>query len=167
MFRFDGSQWIEDAKLQQADGVLGDEFGIDVALEGNRAVIGCRRTDDLGHDSGAAYVFDLDCIARLDIWPHPLVAGKSAMFWASGITPDERTYLVYSTTGLGQTNIPFLNITLDLENPKQAGPTRTADAFGRVQWYLPIPQNALGWHLWFQTAQFENKTRTVATFVVR
>ncbi len=43
-------------KLEPSDGFGGDEFGFDVAVEGNRAIIGAPNG---GADEGAAYVFDL------------------------------------------------------------------------------------------------------------
>ncbi len=60
VFRFDGSAWIEEAKLTASDGVAGDEFGASVSISGDTAVIGSPFDDDLGHKSGSAYVFRFD-----------------------------------------------------------------------------------------------------------
>ena len=49
--------WIQQAKLTAEDGAAGDQFGGSVALSGDMALIGARRDDDNGDDSGAAYVF--------------------------------------------------------------------------------------------------------------
>ena len=54
-FRFDGSQWIEEAKLLASDGAAGDYFGSAVAVSGQAGVIGAPRDDDDGADSGSAY----------------------------------------------------------------------------------------------------------------
>ena len=51
--------WSEQAKLLPADGAEGDNFGGDVALDGDTAVIGAHGDDDNGDYSGAAYVFRL------------------------------------------------------------------------------------------------------------
>jgi len=51
------NQWEETAKLGALDGAPGDNFGIDVAIFGDTAVIGAFRDDTNGEDSGAAYVF--------------------------------------------------------------------------------------------------------------
>ena len=48
---------VETAKLVAADGAANDEFGISVALDGDTAVIGTRKDDDNGNQSGSAYVF--------------------------------------------------------------------------------------------------------------
>ncbi len=49
--------WNEIAKLVTSGS--GVSFGIDLALSGNRALIGDRSDDDLGDSAGAAYVYDL------------------------------------------------------------------------------------------------------------
>jgi len=56
-FTFDGSKWIEEAKLLPADGKAGDRFGASVAISGNLAVMGAPLADALDPDTGAAYVF--------------------------------------------------------------------------------------------------------------
>ena len=54
------AQPYEAAKLLASDGGPGDEFGYSVAVDGDRAVIGAPYDDDLGADSGSAYVFRFD-----------------------------------------------------------------------------------------------------------
>jgi hypothetical protein len=53
-----GGTWSEQQKLTAADGAAGDEFGHDVALDGDTAVVGAAG-DDVGStiDQGSAYVF--------------------------------------------------------------------------------------------------------------
>ncbi|HCO96438.1 MAG TPA: hypothetical protein DIU00_21275 [Phycisphaerales bacterium] len=58
VFRRSGSSWVQQAKLVAGDGDAGDEFGGSVCLEGNSAVIGAIGADDMGEDSGAAYIFE-------------------------------------------------------------------------------------------------------------
>ena len=55
-YLFDVATGTQLAKLQAADGFGGDEFGFDVAVSGDLAVIGAPNG---GVDLGAAYVFDL------------------------------------------------------------------------------------------------------------
>lgn len=49
--------WTEVAKLFASDGVAGDRFGAAVSVSGDHVVIGAS-TDDMGFDSGSAYVFE-------------------------------------------------------------------------------------------------------------
>jgi len=105
----------------------------------------------------------LSTSATLEINPDPLVAGKGASFTVTNATPNEMTYLAYSLKGEGSTFIPFLNISIDLAQPKQAGQPKVTDAHGAVKWGLTIPSNASGLNLWLQAAQFENKTNLIAT----
>lgn len=52
-----GTSWTERATLVPASGLDGDYFGISVALDGTRALIGARWSDEAGPASGSAYVF--------------------------------------------------------------------------------------------------------------
>ena len=52
-----GNSWSQQAKLTAADGAAGDEFGGNVALNGDVTVIGARHEDDKGASSGSTYVF--------------------------------------------------------------------------------------------------------------
>ena len=56
---FDVTTGQQVAKLLASDGTASDNFGNSVAISGHTAVIGAPRDDDLGSNSGAAYVFDL------------------------------------------------------------------------------------------------------------
>ena len=60
IFRHEGMEWIEKARLTASDGASGDNFGTSVSLSGNYALIGAYRDDDAGSDSGSAYVFRLE-----------------------------------------------------------------------------------------------------------
>jgi hypothetical protein len=60
VFRYDGSDWVEEAKLTASDGAAVDHFGFSVAVSGDTAVVGARRDDDSGSNSGSAYVFRYD-----------------------------------------------------------------------------------------------------------
>lgn len=57
VYQFDGSSWIETAKLTASDAAAGDRFGVAVSLDGDVAVVGALGADDNGFGSGAAYVF--------------------------------------------------------------------------------------------------------------
>lgn len=54
-----GSSWIEEAKLTADDAASGDNFGISVAIDGDRALIGALYGgDEAASNAGAAYVFE-------------------------------------------------------------------------------------------------------------
>ncbi|MCK6445625.1 MAG: FG-GAP repeat protein [Planctomycetes bacterium] len=55
-----GAAWQQTTKLVASDAQQGDLFGTSVALQGDVAVIGAGWVDDLGHQSGAGYVFTAD-----------------------------------------------------------------------------------------------------------
>jgi hypothetical protein len=60
VFEFNGTSWSETAKLTPADGAAGDQFGVSVSLSGDRGLVGARRDEDNGIDSGSAYVFEFN-----------------------------------------------------------------------------------------------------------
>ncbi|MCD4651310.1 MAG: FG-GAP repeat protein, partial [Candidatus Cloacimonetes bacterium] len=57
IFYWNGSEWIEQAKLIASDGAAGDKFGMGVAISGDYVVIGAFLDDDNGTDSGSGYIF--------------------------------------------------------------------------------------------------------------
>lgn len=50
----------ELVRLQPSDCAATDTFGCAVAIDGDTAVVGSRRDDDLGQSSGSAYVYEFD-----------------------------------------------------------------------------------------------------------
>ncbi len=52
-----GSSWSQQQKIAGFDTAAGDEFGIGVAVEGDTALVGARKHDGAGGDTGAFYVF--------------------------------------------------------------------------------------------------------------
>lgn len=49
--------WSQEAKLTAADAEAGDQFGGSIALFGETLLVGARRDDDNGDESGAAYLY--------------------------------------------------------------------------------------------------------------
>lgn len=61
IFQDDGAgNWHQTAKLTASDGRSGDNFGVDVAIDGNTAVVGASEDDEGTNDTGAAFVFRED-----------------------------------------------------------------------------------------------------------
>jgi FG-GAP repeat len=53
-----GTTWSQQGdKLTASDGALDDEFGVEVSVSGDIAVVGAFHDDDAGDNSGSAYVF--------------------------------------------------------------------------------------------------------------
>jgi len=57
IFRFDGSDWVPEARLTASDGSSWDLFGISVSLDGYTCLIGAHGDDDNGDHTGSAYIF--------------------------------------------------------------------------------------------------------------
>ncbi|MCB0501215.1 MAG: hypothetical protein KDD32_00920, partial [Bacteroidetes bacterium] len=60
IYEYNGSAWVQDQKLTASDGVDQDFFGVNVDISGDIAVIGAYYDDNLGANSGSAYVFEHD-----------------------------------------------------------------------------------------------------------
>jgi hypothetical protein len=59
VFGWNGTTWVEEAKLTASDGEGGDFLGTSVALDGDTILAGAPGDDDLGSDSGSAYIFTM------------------------------------------------------------------------------------------------------------
>lgn len=57
VFVRNAESWSQQQKLLASDGAAFDRFGISVAVLGDRALIGSWHDDDLGFDSGSAYMY--------------------------------------------------------------------------------------------------------------
>ena len=60
VYHLQGATWNEQQKLVSLDLAEGDQFGQEVGISGDVAIVGANRDDDNGIDSGSAYVFRYD-----------------------------------------------------------------------------------------------------------
>jgi len=172
--RLAGSAYLFDAdtgqqlyKLLAADGNENDEFGVSTAIIGNLAVIGAWGVSDNYDGSGAVYTFQpLNITDLLTVSPDPLIAGQNGIFSISQALPDQTTWIIYSLDGLMPSYFNSLNVSIDIANPKVAGPPRSTDANGDLQVVLPIKNIPRQVSIWFQAVQRENSTNYVATEIL-
>ena len=57
VFYYDGTNWVQQAKLTANDAEAYDEFGFSVSINGDYAFVGSYCDDDFGKNSGSVYVF--------------------------------------------------------------------------------------------------------------
>jgi hypothetical protein len=60
IFKRNGENWSQQAKLLASDGNDSDYFGFSVSISGDYAIIGSYADDDMGFASGSAYIFRRD-----------------------------------------------------------------------------------------------------------
>ena len=60
VFRYDGRDWVEEAKLTDPNAEERDLLGVSVAISGDVALVGAHGNDDAGGGTGAAFVFRYD-----------------------------------------------------------------------------------------------------------
>jgi len=60
IFRFNGSHWIQEAKLAGSNPTTTDEFGFAVSIDSDVCIVGDPNDDDSADNSGAAYIFRFD-----------------------------------------------------------------------------------------------------------
>ena len=90
IFQWDdaGGVWVEITKLTASDAVHNDNFGYEVAIDGDTVVVGAVWADTAGAvDSGAAYVFDRN-LGGPDAWGEvaKLIASDAGFGDAFGIS---------------------------------------------------------------------------------
>lgn len=102
VYLFDASTGTQMAKLTPNDAAPGDEFGFAVAIDGGVVAVGAKRNDDLGEDSGSAYLFDASTgnqIAKLlpDEGAASQNFGVSIAMDGGVVVVGSRTYYVHGT----------------------------------------------------------------------
>ncbi len=100
---------------------------------------------------------------NLFVNPTPIVGGQDVTFAVAGGTPATMTYLVYSTTGTGNVNVPQLGITLGIANP-QLGFNKLSDGSGITVWSVTCPTGYTG-PAWLQACQMGLASNVMATTV--
>ena len=137
VFDWNGSAWIERAKLVASDGAAGDYFGYSVSLsaDGQTALIGAYTNDDNGSNSGSAYVFDWNGSAWIE--RAKLVASDGAandyFGFSVSLSADGQTALIgaYGDDGKGSTYVFDWNGSAWIERAKfVASDGAAGDSFG-------------------------------------
>ncbi len=165
VFKHDGANWIEEAKLEPSDLDPYDHYGNSTSVSGDVAVVGCKWDDVNATNSGSAYVYNLNCSNLLTAFPDLLMAGRTVSFTAMNMNPNTDTYLAYSLKGKGSTYVSLLDVTLDLTKPKQANGMIVSDSTGKAEWTFTIPTGAAGRDLWAQACQHSTKTNYIVTSI--
>ncbi|QTA88270.1 FG-GAP repeat-containing protein, cohesin domain-containing [Desulfonema magnum] len=57
IFKQDGSTWVQQAKVTSSDSAEDDAFGCSVSISGDYAIASDPNNDDMGKNSGSAYIF--------------------------------------------------------------------------------------------------------------
>ncbi len=60
IFRFNGSEWVEEAKLEPTDGTVDGYFGKSVAIYNDFAAVGCYQDADPNNFKGGVYIYRFD-----------------------------------------------------------------------------------------------------------
>jgi len=114
VFRFDGSGWIQEARLVPATLGTADQFGRSVALSpaGTLALIGAANDDDVAEDAGAAYVYRFDGAWTEEAKLTPSDGGRADWFgWSVSIDDaGEGRALMGAHQRDGAARAPFLRI---------------------------------------------------------
>jgi len=158
--------WTEKGCLMASDGHLWNDLGCSVSISGETILVGAVGDSTTGVHSGSAYVFDATFFG-LSINPNPPVSGQGATISAFDGEPFTSTWLVCSTTGVGSTPYPPLNIVLALDRPRLVPGTsgEWTNAEGNVEWSLIVPASVAGMTIWFQAAQQDKVTNVISTTV--
>ncbi len=64
--RFNGTNWVEEAKLTASDAAADDNFGRSVAISANVAVVGAPDDNDAAFFAGSVYIFRFDGVGWIE-----------------------------------------------------------------------------------------------------
>ncbi len=87
-YEYNGSAWLETAKLVASDGADGDRFGVSVAISGNKAIVGAYNDDS---NTGSAYIFELSGGVWTEVTKLTASDGSTGDLygWSVGISGDQ------------------------------------------------------------------------------
>ena len=83
VFHYDGTRWVEEAKLTASDAEEFDSFGYAVSLSGDKALIGAYGDDDF---AGSAYVFHYDGVSWVEGEKLTASDGAEADFFGDAVS---------------------------------------------------------------------------------
>jgi uncharacterized delta-60 repeat protein len=147
--------------------VGGDDTGFEVAIDDDNNVFVAGTARGFGTGSDALLIkYSQSPAPSLTVTPDPLQPGQHGSVQAIDLEPLTLTFLAYSVVGSNPVFIPPINVTLNLTQPKQAGPAMTTDGVGSVGWGSTVHPALSGINIWFQVAQYNQVTNVVATFVL-
>ncbi|MFN9986853.1 MAG: FG-GAP repeat protein, partial [Pirellula sp.] len=110
--------WEQFQQLLAPDALANDQFGVSVAIDGNRAVVGAHLANGIGNDSGKAYIYEFDgtswnCVTTLvahdqaasDYYGNSVAISGNTVAIGSYLDDDgaSNTGSVYVYTGSGST----------------------------------------------------------------
>ncbi|MHC4303646.1 MAG: thrombospondin type 3 repeat-containing protein [Planctomycetota bacterium] len=101
VFRFDGAAWAQEQKLTASDGAADDEYGHDVSINGDLALVGARWDDeacpeDPDCDSGSAYLYRFDGASWVEAAKLVASDGAPVDFYGNGVGVSDGFALVGS-----------------------------------------------------------------------
>ncbi len=98
VYRFDGQQWNEEAKLMGSIASAGDNaFWVDI--DRDSAILGAYRSDIVGTDVGAAFTYRYNRLEQTWVETEVLIppAGDFAGYFGTGVSVDRETFVVGAT----------------------------------------------------------------------
>ncbi|MCA9998293.1 MAG: PKD domain-containing protein, partial [Anaerolineales bacterium] len=94
IFRKQQGIWVQETKLLASDGSNNNHFGTDVAISGNRVLVGSYQDDAQGIDAGAAYVFYWNGYGWVEEAKLVASDAQATDFFGSSVSLDNDTALI-------------------------------------------------------------------------
>ena len=134
-------------------------FGRSSEVSGNTAIVGTY--------SPQVRIFDLDGGFRLTgvEADSQLSSENTNQLKATGGQPNQMTWLAFSLSGFGATNIAQLGVLVDLNNPSPMGSAQRTDVNGNATWSFYIPAAAEEASAWWQAVQSGGKSNAFGAYV--
>jgi len=108
IFRYDGSNWIEEAKLNDPDPEYGEFFGSSVGIRGNIALVGASGKDS-SHGAVFAYRFDgSEWVLESQLAPFDYIGYGQKFGYSSGLNDDATIAAIGATEDDGQNGAVYV-----------------------------------------------------------
>jgi len=143
IFRFDGVNWNQEAKLLPSDGAANDYFGDAVAISGDVVVIGAAHESGFSSPAGAAYVFRYDGVSWVEETKLIASDGEDDDQFGSAVAIEGNTVVIGAQNDdagngnpgdqFGSAYIYNFDGTSWSQGPKLIGPTFTGFMEGRSE----------------------------------
>jgi len=159
--------WHQQAKLLPYDGAANDQFGSSASFSEETALIAAYLDDDLGHNSGSAYVFDLSAQGRpgSSVAPFRLMIGERTTLTATHGVPYAETRLECVSQGAGSGTVPYRDLRLTPGGSHRVDGIKRADHRGIVVWHLIDPHVPIGTPLCLRARQGKSTSNVVTAFL--
>ena len=107
IYKWNGTAWVEEAKLTASDAALGDWFSYTVSMASDRVIVGAYGNDDDGSISGSAYIYEIQ---------FPLSEYSTSSLAFSNVHHGEQSQQTFSVQNMGIADLIVSGMSFTVDN---------------------------------------------------